>query len=492
MPSAKKVTVPLPKELQKELRDELRMTAAMRCYSIMRSGGSKSLNAQYEYMSSLYHGDAPSIASNIKMLCCGSYVYRDMYDTHLGDSILTKSSDTNAESRHRLSLKVELSRDKSRVYFAEEDIFLLDLEKKGRKGKQLVSGRNILDLAKKGTANYRKALSFASKKLDLETMSVKESGNTLDDVIEYVRVEMYQLHLKDEAIKNKTIVLDDNEDDDNMNIEDEYLCSLKSNSNDKASTSSSSDKESIETKDDKQKVMSDIQKSESSKCDTPKNKNTKPNKDEKPRIIPPPQWFFPCWISFVQYGPFVSKDKRLPLLEITDASKKVVKSRTEKRKAEKLEKDLKRVNDSSSDRGFNTDQKIQLEIIDLTRQQTNDRSRESIIMGLCVQEAALTKQIDRAERMAERLAPNDIDNINNKWWNKVNFLINEQEKIIIQMAVLNKKAIDKNNGGTNEKQQSILTSNSGVLTNKLPDVSVMTKPIEVEVISDITSYTTKD
>ena len=82
MPSATKVTVPLPKELQKELRDELRMTAAMRCYSIMRSGGSKSLNAQYEYMSSLYHGFAPSIASNIKMLCGGSYVYRDMYDTH--------------------------------------------------------------------------------------------------------------------------------------------------------------------------------------------------------------------------------------------------------------------------------------------------------------------------------------------------------------------------------------------------------------------------
>ena len=94
--------------------------------------------------------------------------------------------------------------------------------------------------------------------------------------------------------------------------------------------------------------------------------------------------------------------------------------------------------------------------------------------------------------MTERLAPNDIDNINNKWWNKVNFLINEQEKIIIQMAVLNKKAIDKSNGGTYEKQQSILTSNSGVLTNKSPDISVMTKPTEVEVISDISSNTTKE
>ena len=53
-------------------------------------------------------------------------------------------------------------------------------------------------MAKRGTANYRKALSFATKKFDLDSMIVKESGNTIDDVIEYVRVEMYQQHLKQE------------------------------------------------------------------------------------------------------------------------------------------------------------------------------------------------------------------------------------------------------------------------------------------------------
>ena len=36
-------------------------------------------------------------------------------------------------------------------------------------------------------------------------------------------------------------------------------------------------------------------------------------------------------------------------------------------------------------------------------------------MGLCVQEAALTKQIDRAERMMQRFAPDDVEDPNNKW-----------------------------------------------------------------------------
>ena len=491
MPSFKRVTASSSKELQKELRDELRMTTAMRCYSIMRSGNSKSLNSQYEYMSSLFHGDSPSIASNIKMLCSGSYVYRDMYDTYEGDTILSKSSDVNLESRPRLSLKVDLSRDKSRIYFAEEDIQYLDLEKKGRNGQQLVSGRNLLDLAKKGTANFRKALSFASKNFDLEKMSVMESGNTIDDVIEFVRIEMYQLYLKEENVKKKAIVLDCDDldaNDDSMNIEDEYLSSLQSSSTEKdVSHSSSINADCNQTKDDKKKLLSEIKRNDTSNKSDATNNNVKVKDAKTSRTVPPPQWFFPCWISFIQYGPFVPKDKRLSLLEITDASKKIVKSRAEKRKAVTLEKNIQRMNDNSSDRGFSTDQKIQLEIVDLTRQQTKDRSRESILMGLCVQEAALTKQIDRAERMAERLAPNQMDDKNNKWWSKVNYLINEQEKIINQMATLNNKAIENNEGVDNQNQQSNLKTKP--LTNMSDDTVNFTKATIVQVASDLTKDT---
>ena len=61
----------------------------------------------------------------------------------------------------------------------------------------------MLDIVKKGTVAYKKALSFVVKKYDIENMKVLESGNSVEDVIEYVRVEMYQLHLKQEAIRKK-------------------------------------------------------------------------------------------------------------------------------------------------------------------------------------------------------------------------------------------------------------------------------------------------
>ena len=486
-------------ELLKEIRDELRMTAAMRCYSILRTSGSKSLTAQYDYMSSLFHGDEPSIPSNIKLLCEGSYVYKDLYDIVEDEAVVSRSSIQNTECRSSLSLKVSLSCNKSRVFFAGKHIVISDMEKKGRNGQQLVSGRNIYDMAKRGTANYRKALSFATKKFDLDSMIVKESGSTIDDVIEYVRVEMYQQHIKQDNIKKKTVVIDGDEDDtldDNKDLEDEYLSSIKNqNVTESKKTNVIFDNANnvqsaalLDEKLDKKGVSNtDKQKSFEEKKKI-KKKATNKDSDIIQKIMPPPHWFFPSWFSFIAYGPFVSKDKRLPLLEITDASKKIVKSRAEKRKAEKVEKDSKRVNDSITDRGFSTDQKMQLEIIDLTRQQTNDRSRESVFMGLCVQEAALTKQIDRAERMAERLAPNDVDNPQNKWWNKVNSLIEKQERIIIQMADLNKDALKNKIRGYSENSTSDIDNNP--LTNMSTVLPSLVKAVpQVEITSDLSKDT---
>ena len=131
MPIIKKALAS-PKDLQKEIRDELRMSAALRCYSIMRSGNAKSLQMQYETMSNLFHGDEPSIASNIKMLCDGSYIYRDLFDLEEStDAITSKSSQSTVTSQvPKLTLKPNLSRDKSCIYFAGKHILRSDLEKK--------------------------------------------------------------------------------------------------------------------------------------------------------------------------------------------------------------------------------------------------------------------------------------------------------------------------------------------------------------------------
>ena len=188
-----------PKDLPKEIRDELHMTAALRCYSVMRSGNAKSLQMQYDTMSNLFHGDEPSVASNIKLLSNGSFLYKDLYDLEENtDAITSKSSQSTLASQvPKLSIKINLSRDKSRRYYADKDIIRTDLEKKSRNGKQLVSGRSLLEMAKKGTAYYRKALALTHKKFDLDKMSVIESGNSIEDVIEYVCTEMYQVIFKE-------------------------------------------------------------------------------------------------------------------------------------------------------------------------------------------------------------------------------------------------------------------------------------------------------
>ena len=60
-------------------------------------------------------------------------------------------------------------------------------------------------------------------------MEVYESGNTIDDVLEFVRTEMYQIYLRDEPIKRKTIVFDSDELDDSKDLEDDYLSEKKLN-----------------------------------------------------------------------------------------------------------------------------------------------------------------------------------------------------------------------------------------------------------------------
>ena len=87
----------------------------------------------------------------------------------------------------RLRLKVILSRDRSRNYYTGRDIRADDLEKKNRTGSLLITGRNLLDLAVKGSKYYKKAVAFNTHKWDSSKMEPKESGDSLEDCIEYVR-----------------------------------------------------------------------------------------------------------------------------------------------------------------------------------------------------------------------------------------------------------------------------------------------------------------
>ena len=62
------------------IRNELKMTCAMKGFSDMKCGTSKRLADQYTFLTRFYHGDAPNYASQIKLLAEGKHVYRTLYD----------------------------------------------------------------------------------------------------------------------------------------------------------------------------------------------------------------------------------------------------------------------------------------------------------------------------------------------------------------------------------------------------------------------------
>ena len=210
-PSSKKNEPYLPKQI----RDELRMTAAMRCYSVLREGDGKKLSEFYSSMFDLYHGnESSSIPSHINLLCKASFCFRALYDTKT-KTTTNKNTTNNQDDTETYVLKPQLARGTNQSFISNVDISVKDLEKKNRSGAQLMSGRQLLDMAKRGTKFYRKALAYASRKFDLETMTCKESGSTVDDVIRYVLVQMYK------DAKNKP---DDDDDDGNKTIEDDNDC----------------------------------------------------------------------------------------------------------------------------------------------------------------------------------------------------------------------------------------------------------------------------
>ena len=156
-PRRKKARPSLPKHI----RDELRMTCAIRALDYLKKSGPKTLIHQAREVYDFFHGKEPTRPSQILLLSKGMGVYSSLYEIHQlpalrdNDSVITTK---------RLRLKEELSLDLASPYFSELDINSKDLEKKNKTGLLLITGRTILNMAAKGLREYKKALSFAKMK----------------------------------------------------------------------------------------------------------------------------------------------------------------------------------------------------------------------------------------------------------------------------------------------------------------------------------------
>ena len=182
--SKKNVVARLPREI----RNELRMTCAMKGFSELRSGKPRRLNEQHIFMSKFYHGHPPNQPSQIRLLSEGRAAYRDLFEE---DIVKTTKKNADIDSVRVLRLKHVLCGCRGTSYHSASDINWQDLEKKNRTGSLIIGGRNLHDLAARGMRCLKKALAFASEKWDDKSLEPKGSGSSIEDVIEYVRKKMY-------------------------------------------------------------------------------------------------------------------------------------------------------------------------------------------------------------------------------------------------------------------------------------------------------------
>jgi len=408
----------LPK-LPKLIRDEIRMTCALKGFSNLIQGKGKNRNQQYDQMYIFYHGKKPHRPSQIRMLCNGQGSYRDMYDS---SQVMVTSKSGDTESVTRLYLKPSLHLDLNTDYRADYDLLSEDLERKTVNNPLLITGRSLHALAKKGITHYRKALSFASKKWDLKKNEPKESGCTSADVIDFVRREMYN-EMYD--IPRDDTDSDEEEDYSELNeVDNDTIGNTKNGDvfGDDGDDTNDDDEDTATKTNPKSPLPTKLQKSTSST----KSSSEKRNPDDDI----PNNWFFPGFFSFVIYGPFANASDRLACYEINDSA--IAASRASKRKADLLDKEKKRSNDDFNKRGFTTDQKISIEALNLQRLAHEQTTNESNLVALIAHESALGRQIEAAERRAFiRCKDYDASNI---FWKNCDSLITKQAEITENIA----------------------------------------------------------
>ena len=97
-----------------------------------------------------------------------------------------KAKKATKTSVTRFELKDMVCNDEFTSNYSGIDIRISDLEKKNYVGNLLITGRNLHTMAIRGARSYKKALEYSMEKWDIETLEPKKSGETVEDVIEYV------------------------------------------------------------------------------------------------------------------------------------------------------------------------------------------------------------------------------------------------------------------------------------------------------------------
>mmetsp|Transcript_2097 Transcript_2097/g.3084 ORF Transcript_2097/g.3084 Transcript_2097/m.3084 type:complete len:458 (+) Transcript_2097:61-1434(+) len=256
-------------QLPAVLRTEMRRTIALKSFSKVYPKNAK-LAQQHQCIEDDFHGNKSSGAISQKdMLCHGEGVYSEMFVP------VQASSNEN-------SLKLKSLYSRSVVsYFSGKEITSEVLERKFFKGKELMKGRALYDLAAQSLRTIRRACVKVKKYIN-EDGSIKESNRTIYDVATLILDDMY------EELKGRNQIYD---------VEDDE-----------------SDKKEGECKDkDGDTVNNDSNNHER------EGAIKVPDGDFSAKRRPE-EWMFAGYMAFMLFGPLAPYERRIDFLKLKDRS----------------------------------------------------------------------------------------------------------------------------------------------------------------------------
>jgi len=142
----------------------------------------------------------------------------------------------------------------------------------------------------------------------------------------------------------------------------------------------------------------------------------------------PEEYIFPSFMAFVLWGPFAIDSEKLSLFCTDDAAKSTVASRAQKRKMALQLKKEERAGDRSAVRGFSTEQRINLEALDISKQKLQHQKNQSFLVSLAIQESAMARSIEALEKRAMIRCPEYDEN--NIHWKKADELSEEHQLLV--------------------------------------------------------------
>jgi hypothetical protein len=110
-------------------------------------------------------------------------------------------------------------------------------------------------------------------------------------------------------------------------------------------------------------------------------------------------------------------------------------SRNEMRMNNAANKEMDAGADTMNERGFSTEQRIDIENLKIRRKEREDRNKESTLVGLSIEAGKVSRLVQAAKKRVEQRCPNY--DATNPYWIKVDNLLERETEVLSKIHTVN-------------------------------------------------------